>query len=83
MFSTFLKITHVSEPEVITSGEKELRMRWIVGTAGEKQMAFKVWNDLAAHEKFLAGNDVTIDFRIESRESKGRYFTDLTITKII
>ncbi len=82
MFSTILKITKVSDPEIITSGEKELKMRWVIGTTGEKQIALKVWNDLATNEKLLAGNDVTLDFRIESRESNGRYFTDLTITKI-
>lgn len=82
MFSVILKITHILDTEIIKASDKELKKRLVVGTAGEKQMAFVLWNDLTDHQGLKVGNDLNIDFRIESREYKNKYYTDLTITKI-
>ncbi|MGM9512471.1 DUF3127 domain-containing protein [Larkinella sp. GY13] len=83
MFSANVFITSLSELETVTFSDKTLLVRWLFGTVNEKNVAFKLWNDLANHTQLSLNNEVQVEFKIESREHKGRYFTDLTITKIL
>ncbi|GGH55715.1 hypothetical protein GCM10007423_63550 [Dyadobacter endophyticus] len=83
MFSTKLKILSIKDPEDIKSGGKSLQVRWIFGLVNDKNVAFKLWNDLANDPKLILENEIEVEFKIESRENNGRFFTDLTIIKII
>lgn len=49
----------------------------------DRYCALSLWGDLTTHEKLAVGNSITAEFRIDSREYQGKYFTDLTITKIL
>lgn len=83
MFSTTFKIKSLRDPETINSGGKSLQVRWAYGLVSEKNVAFKLWNDLANDPKLILDNEIQVEFRIESRENNSRFFTDLTITKIL
>lgn len=82
MFSTKLKIISIKDPEDIKSGGKSLQVRWIFGLLNDKNVAFKLWNDLANDPELILENEIEVEFKIESRENNGRFFTDLTIIKI-
>lgn len=83
MFTAKLKITNVSEPEKITAKDnKELTVRNVVATYEEVTLAFKVWNDLSTSEKLKEDNEIEVNFKVESKLYKDRYYTDLTILKI-
>ena len=83
MFSTKFTIKSMKEPEIVTSSGKSLQVRWIYGVVNDKNVAFKLWNDLSTDPRLVLENDIDVEFRIESRENKDRFFTDLTITKIL
>ncbi|WP_166444668.1 DUF3127 domain-containing protein [Dyadobacter bucti] len=80
---TKLTIKSMKEPETVTSSGKSLQVRWISGLVNDKNVAFKLWNDLSTDPKLVLESEIDVEFRIESRESKDRFFTDLTITKIL
>lgn len=49
-----------------------------------KNVAIQFWNSLAeSFEKVDIGSILNIEFRVESREYNGKYYTDVTATKII
>lgn len=83
MFSTTLKIRSIKEPETINSSGKSLQVRWVSGLVNDKNVAFKLWNDLTSDPKLIMDNEIQVEFKIESRENNGKFFTDLTITKIL
>lgn len=82
MYTTKITIRKITEVETIAKADKTLTVRWIEGDSNGIVMAFKVWNDLTSHPKVIDNNVIDVDFKIVSRESNNRYYTDLTITKI-
>lgn len=83
MFTTTVLISSLTEVELIERTDKSLSVRWLYGVSNDKNIAFKLWNDLAVSPKLIVGSQIEVEFRIESREAKGKYYTDLTIIKVL
>ena len=47
-----------------------------------KKICFSVWNEKIDLNQLQVGNEITLDFDIESRESKGNWYTELKVWKI-
>jgi hypothetical protein len=47
-----------------------------------KKVCFALWNDKAEGFKFKPGDDLKIAFDLESRESKGRWYTEAKAWKV-
>ena len=56
----------------------------IVETEGQypKKVCISIWGDKINEQQLVIGNNLTIDFDIESREFSGRWYTDLKAWKI-
>ena len=56
----------------------------IVETDGQypKQVCISIWGDKINEQQLIVGNQLTIDFDVESREYSGRWYTDLKAWKI-
>jgi hypothetical protein len=56
----------------------------IVETDGQypKKVCISIWGDKINEQQLVIGNNLTIDFDIESREFSGRWYTDLKAWKI-
>lgn len=82
MFTTTVLIKSLTDVELIERTDKSLSVRWLYGVSNDKNIAFKLWNELTESSKLIIGSEIEVEFRIESREAKGKYYTDLTVTKI-
>jgi hypothetical protein len=47
-----------------------------------KKMCFSIWNEKIDLYQLQVGNELTLDFDIESRESKGNWYTELKVWKV-
>jgi hypothetical protein len=56
----------------------------IVQTDGQytKKICISIWGDKINSEQLTIGNNLTIDFDIESREFSGKWYTDLKAWKV-
>ena len=56
----------------------------IVETDGQypKKVCISIWGDKINEQQLVVGNQLTIDFDVESREYSGRWYTDLKAWKI-
>lgn len=56
----------------------------IVETDGQypKKVCVSIWGDKINEQQLVVGNQLTIDFDVESREYSGRWYTDLKAWKI-
>ena len=56
----------------------------IVETDGQypKKVCISIWGDKINEQQLIVGNQLTIDFDVESREYSGRWYTDLKAWKI-
>jgi hypothetical protein len=56
----------------------------IVETDGQypKKVCVSIWGDKINEQQLIVGNQLTIDFDVESREYSGRWYTDLKAWKI-
>ena len=52
------------------------------GDAYPKKVCISVWGDKIDTTKLQPGNQLTIDFDVESREYNGRWYTDVKAWKI-
>jgi hypothetical protein len=52
------------------------------GDAYPKKICISVWGDKINPSLLVVGNELSIDFDIESREYNGRWYTDLKAWKI-
>lgn len=56
----------------------------IVETDGQypKKVCISIWGDKINEQQLVVGNQLTIDFDVESREYSGRWYTDLKAWRI-
>jgi len=56
----------------------------IVETDGQypKKVCISIWGDKINEQQLVIGNNLTIDFDVESREYSGRWYTDVKAWKI-
>ena len=56
----------------------------IVETDGQypKKVCISIWGDKINEQQLVIGNNLTIDFDVESREFSGRWYTDVKAWKI-
>ena len=56
----------------------------VVETEGQypKKICINIWGDKINPNQLVVGNDLTIDFDIESREFNGRWYTDVKAWKV-
>lgn len=47
-----------------------------------KKVAVQFWGDLVNHENFVEGNDISVEFDVESREYMGKWYTDVKAWRI-
>ena len=47
-----------------------------------KKVAVVFWGDLVNSSSFVDGNDISIEFDVESREFNGRWYTDVKAWRI-
>jgi hypothetical protein len=57
----------------------------IVETDGQytKKICVSIWGDIISERQLIIGNNLKIDFDIESKELNGKYFTIITANKIV
>ena len=48
-----------------------------------KKICFSIWGDKINSDQLIIGNDLQIDFDIESREYNGRWFTEAKAWKVV
>jgi hypothetical protein len=60
------------------------KQEFIVETEGQfsKKVCISIWGDKINDSQLQVGNDLRIDFDIESREYNGRWYTDVKAWKI-
>lgn len=60
------------------------KQEFIVETEGQfsKKVCISIWGDKINDSQLQIGNDLRIDFDIESREYNGRWYTDVKAWKI-
>jgi hypothetical protein len=60
------------------------KQEFIVETEGQfpKKICISVWGDKINEDQLRIGNELKIDFDIESREYNGRWYTDVKAWKI-
>jgi hypothetical protein len=60
------------------------KQEFIVETEGQfpKKICISVWGDKINDDQLKVGNELKIDFDIESREYNGRWYTDVKAWKI-
>jgi hypothetical protein len=57
----------------------------VIETAHEKypkKVAVQFWGDLVNHENFVEGNDISVEFDVESREYNGKWYTDVKAWRV-
>jgi len=56
----------------------------VIETEGNfpKKVCISIWGDKIDEQKLVAGNKLTIDFDVESREYNGRWYTDVKAWKV-
>jgi hypothetical protein len=47
-----------------------------------KKVCVSMWGDLVTNNKFVVGNDISVEFDIESREYNERWYTDVKAWRI-
>lgn len=47
-----------------------------------KKVAIQFWGDLTNHENFVEGNDISVEFDVESREYMGKWYTDVKAWRV-
>lgn len=47
-----------------------------------KKIAIQFWGDLVNNDAFTEGNDLSVEFDIESREFNGKWYTDVKAWRI-
>ena len=57
----------------------------IVETNGQypKKICISIWGDKINEKQLLIGNQLDIDFELESREFNGKWYTDIRAWKIV
>ena len=57
----------------------------IVETTGQypKKICISIWGDKINEKQLLIGNQLDIDFEMESREFNGKWYTDIRARKIV
>jgi hypothetical protein len=57
----------------------------IVETTGQypKKICISIWGDKINEKQLLIGNQLDIDFELESREFNGKWYTDIRAWKIV
>lgn len=48
-----------------------------------KNICISIWGDIINERQLIIGNNLKIDFDIESKELNGKYFTSITANKIV
>ena len=56
--------------------------RFILNEDFPKKVCISIWGDKIDEQKLVAGNKLTIDFDVESREYNGRWYTDVKAWKV-
>jgi hypothetical protein len=61
-----------------------LKQEIIIQTSDEypKKVCIAIWGDKIKNEILNVGNELTIDFEVESREFNGRWYTDVKAWKM-
>ena len=66
------------------SGNSWRKQEYIIETGGQypKKVCVSIWGDKINEQQLVIGNNLTIDFDVESREYSGRWYTDVKAWKI-
>lgn len=67
-----------------TAKGKMKKLEFVIETKTKfsKKICFSLWNDKADGFKFKTGDELKIAFDLESRESKGRWYTEARAWKV-
>lgn len=67
-----------------TAKGKMKKLEFVIETKTKfpKKICFALWNDKAESFNFKKGDDLKVTFDLESRESKGRWYTEAKAWKV-
>ncbi|MFH0867093.1 MAG: DUF3127 domain-containing protein [Bacteroidota bacterium] len=79
------KLIHVMPVQNIDTAKGKLKkLEFVIETKTKfpKKVCFALWNEKAENFNFNTGDELKIAFDLESRESKGRWYTEAKAWKV-